>query len=127
MELKYQKEINSIDNCPVENVKEEKVLFRCVEDPMNDDSFLPQAVILKPKYQKFCLAWGLSMFSNYDTAKQTLKNLSKKKSNKYNSIAKSNITENDGVKHFGKNKKHYTFYPEKDLDLLSKFALVNEK
>ncbi len=127
MKLKYQKEINSIANCPVDNQKEEKILFRCVENPMTNDSFLPQAVLLKPKYQKYCPAWGLSMFSNYDSAKQVLKSLSKKKGSKYKSIAKSNITESDGVKHCGNNKKHYTFYPEKDLDLLSKFALVNEK
>lgn len=127
MKLKYQKEINSINNCPAENQKGEKILFRCVENPMSIDSFLPNAVLLKPKFQNNCLAWGLSLFSNYSSAKQTLNNLSKNKRTNYSKIAQSNLTEEDGIKHCSKNKKHYTFYPVKSLDILSKFAIVDEK
>lgn len=126
MELKYQKEINSIDNCPSENQKGEKILFRCVENPMSINSFQPNAVLLKPKFHNNCMAWGLSLFSNYDSAKQILNNLSKNKSVNYSKIAKSNLSEKDGIKHNSKNKKHYTFYPEKSLDILSKFVIVNE-
>lgn len=126
MELKYQKNINLIENCPVDSQKGEKILFRCVENPMTEDSFIPQAVLLKPKHQNNCLAWGLSLFSNYDSAKQMLNNLSKNKSINYSSIAQSNLTDIDGIKHNSKNKKHYTFYPEKNTDILSKFAIVNE-
>lgn len=127
MELKYQKEINSIENCPVENQKGEKILFRCVENPMDINSFQPNAVLLKPKFQNNCLAWGLSLFSNYDSAKQMLNNLSKNKRTNYSKIAKSKLTEDDGIKHNSKNKNHYTFYPAESLDILSKFAIVNEK
>jgi hypothetical protein len=127
MELKYQKEINSIKDCPVENQKGEKTLFRCVENPMDINSFQPNAVLLKPKFQDNCLAWGLSLFSNYDSAEQMLNNLSKKKRTNYSEIAQSKLSEEDGIKHASKNKKHYTFYPEKSLDILSKFAIVNGK
>jgi hypothetical protein len=55
-----------------------------------------------------------------------LNNLSKNKQLNYSSIAKSILSDVDGVKHNSKNKKHYTFYPEKSTDILSKFAIVNE-
>lgn len=126
MHLKYQDKLDSIDNCPLENQKGEKLLFRCVENPMTEKSFIPNAVLLKPKFQDNCLAWGLSLFSNYDSAKQMLNNLSKNKQVNYSNIAKSILTDLDGVKHNSKNKKHYTFYPEKNTDILSKFAIVNE-
>ena len=126
MQLEYQDKLNSIENCPLENQKGEKILFRCVENPMTENSFIPNAVLLKPKFQDNCLAWGLSLFSNYDSAKQMLNNLSKNKQINYSNIAKSNLTDLDGVKHYGKNKKHFTFYPKKNMNILSKFAIVNE-
>ena len=126
MQLKYQDKLDSIENCPVENQKGEKILFRCVENPMTEKSFIPNAVLLKPKFQDNCLAWGLSLFSNYDSAKQMLNNLSKNKQVNYSNIAKSKLTDLDGIKHTSKNKKHYTFYQEKNADILSKFAIVNE-
>lgn len=126
MELKYQKEINTIENCPVEHQPGEKILFRCVEEPMTDNSFKPNAVLLKPKFEDNCLAWGLSLFSSYDSAMQTLKNLSKSKRVNYSKIARTNLLDSDGIKHCSKNKTHYTFYPEKNLDLLTKFVIVEE-
>ena len=124
MKLKYQKKLDSIENCPVSHEKGKKVLYRCVEDPLNIESFQPQAVLLKPKYQNRCIAWGLSVFDNFDSASQTLKNLSKKKRNKYNAIAKSLISDKDGVKYCTKNKRHYTFFPESSLNLVEKFETV---
>ena len=126
MQLEYQDKLDTIENCPLENQKGEKILFRCVENPMTENSFKPHAVLQKPKFQDNCLAWGLSLFSNYDSAKQTLHNLSKNKQVNYSNIAKSNLTDLDGIKHNGKNKKHFTFYPKKNSDFLSKFAIVNE-
>ncbi len=65
------------------------------------------------------------MFSDLNTAKQILKNLSVKKRETINikSIASGLITDNDGIKHSSKNSKHYTFYPKIDVDLISKFAI----
>lgn len=84
---------------------------------MTINSFQPNAVLLKPKLQNNCLAWGLSLFSNYDSAIQMLNNLSKKKRTNYSKIAKSNLSEKDGIKHNSKNKNHYSFYPAKSLDI----------
>ena len=80
MKLKYHKELDSIENCPTSHEKGDKTLYRCVKQPINMDSFEPQAVLLKPKYKNLCIAWGLSVFDNLESANQTLKNLSKKKS-----------------------------------------------
>ena len=126
MQLEYQEKLDLIENCPLENQKGEIVLFRCVENPMTHSSFIPNAVLLKPKFQDNCLAWGLSLFSNYDSAKQMLNNLSKNKQVNYSNIAKSNLTDFDGIKHYSKNKKHFTFYPKKNINILSKFAIVND-
>jgi hypothetical protein len=125
MELNFQEQINSIENCPLDNHTGDKVLFRCVEDPINENSFTPQAVLCKPKFQDYCVAWGLSVFSNYTHASQILNSLSKNKKVKYSAIAKSTITDEDGIKHCLTNNNHYTFFPKKDLDLLTKFTIVN--
>ena len=127
MTLKYQKKIDSIDNCPVDNLQGEITLFRCVENPMTDKSFVPNAVLTKPKLENNCLAWGLSMFKTYDSAKQILNNLSKNKRVNYSNVAKGVITDTDGIKHNSrKATNHYTFYPEERLDIVSKFAIVDD-
>ena len=128
MKLKYQKQIESIDNCPLDNQSGDKILFRCVENPITINSFEPHAVIHKPKFQNTCVAWGLSFFGDLKSANATLKNLSKKMQQKVElqSIASGKITDDDGIKHSTKNKNHFTFYPKNDLDLISKFAIVNE-
>lgn len=126
MIFEYQEKIDLIENCPNNNEVGDKILYRCVENPMSENSFIPNAVLLKPKHSNNCLAWGLSLFNNYNSAKEMLNNLSKNKQVKYSGVAKSVLTDLDGIKHCGKNKKHYTFYPKKDLDILSKFAITNE-
>lgn len=126
MALKFQKEIDSIENCPVDNLLGEITLFRCVEHPMTEKSFVPYAVLQKPKLKGNCLAWGLSMFKTYDSAKQMLNNLSQNKRENYSNVAKGIITDNDGIKHNSKKTtNHYTFYPEEGLDIVSKFAIVD--
>ena len=56
MELNYQSEIDNIQNCPAKNENGVIKLFRCVETPMTEDSFIPVA-ILKPKFKDKCIAW----------------------------------------------------------------------
>jgi len=127
MKLKYQEQIEAIENCPMGDLKGDILLYRCVENPMSSASFEPHGVIHKPKYQNQCLAWGLSMFRDFKSAKETLKSLSSKKKQKvkFESIASGMITDKDGVKHNSKNKKHYTFYPQSEIDLTEKFVIVN--
>lgn len=127
MKLKHQEKIKSIENCPLENIKGEIRLYRCVESPMTEKSFIPNAVLLKPKYQNNCMAWGLSLFKSYESANEILNNLSKNKQVNYSNVAVGTLTDNDGIKNCNKNrKKHYTFYPNENLDILSKFAIVED-
>ena len=126
MELNYQEELNNIENCPTHHENGDKVLFRCVESVVNDSSFIPQSVLLKPKYQDLCVAWGLSLFDNLNSAKQTLKSLSQNKKSNYTNIAQSTITDAHGIKHSATNRSHYTFFPKRDLDLVNMFEIVEE-
>jgi hypothetical protein len=128
MTLKYQSQIDSIDNCPLDECKGEKILFRFVENPMTTESFEPHAIIYKPKYHNLCIGWGLSMFVDLKSAKETLNSLSLKMQQKIvvKSIASGLITDNDGVKCCTKNKNHYTFFPKQDIDLISRFEIVDE-
>lgn len=125
MKLKFEEEIKKIKKCPGNNEKGELILFRCVENPLSENSFVPQAVLLKPKYKDYCIAWGLSVFKNLDSAKQTLNNLSKKKRSIYTNIAKGTINDTHGVKYSGSDKNHYTFFPSEDFDFLKSFEIIN--
>ena len=128
MKLKYQEQIDAIGDCPSININGQLELFRCVSNPIDDDSFLPQAVLLKPKHQDNCLAWGLSCFSSESSAKGTLANLSKRKRSNYSIIAKGMITDEDGIKHrSGANKQHFTLYPIEGLDLSKRFKVVENQ
>lgn len=124
MKLKFQKNIEKINNCPAGNEHGEKTLFRCVEKELTEKSFIPHAVLSKPKFQNECIAWGLSVFSSLDSANQMLKNLSKNKRINYSKIAQGKIKDVDGVKYSSKNKKHYTFFPSEEFDVVENFEIV---
>lgn len=126
MKLKFQENIEKIKNCPSGNEQGEIKLFRCVESELTEKSFQPQAVLLKPKYQNKCIAWGLSAYSSFDSANQVLKNLSKNKRVNYSKIAQGVITDNDGIKYGGTNKKHYTFFPAEEFNLIERFEIIKE-
>lgn len=125
MKLKFQENIEKIKDCPANNEQGQKTLFRCVEAKLTERSFVPQAVLLKPKYQDKCIAWGLSVFNSFDSANQMLKNLSENKRVNYSNIAKGVINDNDGVKYGGKNKKHYTFFPSEEFNVVENFEIVD--
>jgi hypothetical protein len=124
MKLQYQKEIDKIKNCPLKNNQGQLTLYRVVENPISLESFLPQCVLLKPKYENMCEAWGLSLFSRYQTAQMKLKGLSKKKRPQYIAIAESSIGDMDGIKHCGKDKAHYTFFPNEGFDFMKNFKII---
>lgn len=124
MKLRFQKKIEKIKDCPAGNERGEKILFRCVESELTEKSFTPNAVLLKPKFQNNCIAWGLSVFSTYDSANQMLKNLSKNKRVNYSKIAQAKITDESGIKYGSKNKKHYTFFPKEEFDIVKNFEIV---
>ncbi len=126
MVLKYQKEIDKINNCPLSNEKGDKDLFRFIkEKPLSDNSFAPYGVINKKKYSHTCKAWGLSAYNSLKNANEVLQNLPGGTRESFVGIAKATITDNDGVKYqTGRNKNHYTFFPDNNLNLLTKFAIV---
>ena len=125
MKLNFQKNIDKIKDCPAKNEKGEIEFYRCVESNLSEKSFTPQAVLLKPKYQDKCIAWGLSVFNNIDSAKEVLKNLSGKKRVNYSKIAKAVINDDHGIKYGGNNKKHYTFFPAEGFNVVEKFEIVD--
>lgn len=124
MELDHQEQIVKINNCPNLNEVGEKKLFRCVSNPLNEKSFVPYG--FKPKYKNICEAWGISTYNNIETAKNQLKSLSKNLLNNYNSIAVAVINDKDGIKYqSGPNSNHYTYFPEKSIDLTKKFSIIS--
>lgn len=125
MKLKFQENIEKIKDCPANNERGEKKLYRCVEKKITEKSFTPQAVLLKPKYQDKCIAWGLSVFNSLDSANQMLKNLSKNKRVNYSKIAKGVINDSHGIKYGGTNKIHYTFFPSEDFKVVENFEIVD--
>ncbi|WP_167597962.1 hypothetical protein [Leeuwenhoekiella sp. ZYFB001] len=126
MKLKFQKDIEKIKDCPANNEKGERILFRCVESELSEKSFTPNAVLLKPKFQDTCIAWGLSVFSTFDSANEMLKNLSKNKRVNYANIAQATISDEHGIKYGSKNKKHYTFFPKEEFNVVDNFKIVGD-
>tara|TARA_R110002050_G_scaffold125594_5_gene245366 strand:- start:2467 stop:2853 length:387 start_codon:yes stop_codon:yes gene_type:complete len=124
MKLKFQENIEKIKDCPANNEQGVKKLFRCVEKEITEKSFMPQAVLLKPKYQDNCIAWGLSVFNSFDSANQILKNLSKNKRVNYSNIAQAIINDSHGIKYGSSNKKHYTFFPSEEFNIVENFEIV---
>ena len=127
MELKFQESINKIKDCPSDNEDGNKTLYRFILSvPLDLDSFKPHSLIHKPKFDNLCIAWGLSTYDSLKSANEALQNLPKKTRKKFIAIAVSEITDEDGIKYSTKNKRHYTFFPKKEVNLLTKFALVNQ-
>ncbi len=127
MELQFQENINKIEGCPANNEGGDKTLYRFIMSiPLDSDSFKPHSLIHKPKFDNICIAWGLSTYDSLKSAKEALQNLPKKTREKFTAIAVSEITDADGIKYPTKNKRHYTFFPKKEVNLLSKFVLVNQ-
>ncbi|MFT4525176.1 MAG: hypothetical protein ACI85F_001329 [Bacteroidia bacterium] len=124
MKLKHQSNIDLIPDCPLVNEDGEMELFRCVENPISEQSFIPQAVLLKPKYQNLCQAWGLSTSKSHKHASQLLKNLSKNKRVQYAQVAKMQVTNDHGIKYSGKNREHYTFFPNEEIRLVESFTIL---
>ncbi len=126
VKINYQEKLDSLKNCPGLNERGKMILYRCVERVVTLASFQPQAVLHKPKYEKMCIAWGLSVSTTYGGAKSTLKSLSKYKEPEYRAIAKGVVNDEDGVKYCGKNSGHYTYFPSESCDLISKFEIIEE-
>lgn len=127
MELKFQENISKIKGCPAGNEAGDKTLYRFITSlPLAENSFKPHSMIYKPKFDNLCNAWGLSTYDSLSSATEALKNLPKKTRKKFMAIAVSEVTDNDGVKYPTSNKRHYTFFPKKELNLLTKFTVIKQ-
>lgn len=127
MKLRYQKDIDKIENCPSDNEKGNKELYRFIlSNSIDENSFVPNSTIFKPKFDKICIAWGLSTYDSLNNAEEALRNLPKKTREKFKAIAVGDISDKDGIKYLTKSKGHYTLFPFKDVNLLSKFELVEK-
>ena len=126
IKLKHEDQIKALDNCPSKaNYDGDLVLFRWVKAPLTVDSFIPYS-LHQEKLRNMCDAWGLSVYQSLEEAERELKNLTKRKRKKFNAIAICKISNYDGVKYqSGRNKKHFTFFPNEDFDCATKFNLIN--
>jgi hypothetical protein len=125
MELLNSSFIKQIKGCPNNNESGTLRVYRIVSNPINRSSFTFYGT--QEKYKLRCEAWGLSVFTNIDTAKKMLKGLSKNMALNYSSIAFADIEDEDGVKYKTRSKDHYTFFPQKNLDLTTKFINIQNE
>lgn len=124
--LMYSEEISKIDNCPSKNEKGSIEVVRLVKNNPAKIEDLKLHSEIHPKLAGICEAWGLSVFKKPTEIRDVKKILSKKIAAKYNLASYFTITDDMGIKYqSGSNKKHYTFFPKKDLDLLSTFVTEN--
>ena len=74
------------------------------------------------------MAWGLSTYNREKGAKEALNNLHVKRRKDFNAIAFCIINDENGIKHQSSgNKNHFTFYPNKDFDVLSNFQIIEDE
>lgn len=127
MKLKYQNNIDLIKDCPKkENEEGEKLLYRCVERKISQRSFVPVAKFPAPKRSNICNAWGLSLYTDLNKTREVLNSLSKNIYVKYGGIASAKINDSHGIKYKGNDKRHYTFFPEQNVNLLNIFTPIND-
>jgi hypothetical protein len=124
--LMYGEEISKIDNCPSKSEKGSIEVVRLVKtDPATKEDLILHSKIY-PKLADKCEAWGISVFKKPTDIKDVKKILSKKIASNYNLASYFTISDDMGIKYQnGSNKEHYTFFPNKDLDLLSTFVTEN--
>lgn len=123
MELKYSKEMSGIENCPLSNEKGDIEVVRLVKsNPATNEDIKPHSLI-HTKLSSNCLAWGLSVYKKPQDINDVKNVMSKRLKGKYTLASVFKITDEMGVKYqTTENLKHYTFFPKKDLDLLSIFV-----
>jgi hypothetical protein len=124
MYLENQDEIDKLDNCPLYNEDKTITLFRfCKNAPIDNDDLIPFAILKPELYANDCLAWGLSLFNTKEETLKIIKALPSKKRKKIIAIGSIDIDKNTAVKHkSGQNKSHYTIYPLKNVNLISRFT-----
>lgn len=128
MKLKYQEELDKLENCPSTTLKGNIKLFRWINKENYATSFIPLGNRFNGKLEEKCLAWGLSTHNNIEVSKEVLNNLPQGFKKKFNGIATCVISDEDGVKHQSGNCiNHFTFYPNQNFDYSSKFQILDDE
>lgn len=123
--LKFQDEINKIENCPSSNLNGNLEVYRLLKtNPASEDDIVPYSV-LKPKYKNNCLAWGLSVWSSSLPPNELINLLSNQLKEQVKYAGYFEINNEMGVKHKSGKNYHYTYFPNEDIDLLNIFEIEN--
>jgi hypothetical protein len=127
MVLENHEKINKLEDCPLKNDDKIITLYRFSQNnPINNTDLIPFAISKPEIYAEKCLAWGLSLFNNKEATLRIIKGLPTKKRRKIIAIASIDIDITTAVKHkSGENTSHYTVYPLKNVNLISKFTTEN--
>jgi len=125
MDLLHQEHIEKIDNCPANNQLGEIKLYRWVNKDDLENSYTPHG--FKEHLKNNCLAWGLSTYNNKQKAIEALNNATKGVRKKYNTIAFCVIKDEYGIKHQSGSNNHYTFYPNKEFDIIGNFQIIENE
>ena len=126
--LKYQEQIEKLD-CNLSGFSEISYdeVFHWVFKDCDDSSFYPVAVN-NPNRRNNCLGWALSFFDTQENAKRRLLEIANHKKKIFKKlgthIAKGSIIEADGVSNEPNNKGHFDLFEYKDVNLSSKFKIV---
>lgn len=134
-EYKYQSELAEIPDCPPDDARTRRIkAFRYVfEDREHPKNFLP-ALKIKPKRKivgdrERCMAYGLSMFDSFNSAKTRYAQLLKKNPKLWKTlgthIAEGWLTEADGKTTETDEKGHFTLHEFKETNLKAKFRIVS--
>ena len=137
MTFKYQKETETIPNCPPENsAGGEIICFRYVHSDLNhENNFLP-AFIINPTRRndsfdaQVCSGYGLSFFNSFDGAVRKYKALAKsfKQINLKlgTHVARGTLSETDGVRTAPNEIGHFDLHEFVNVNLKSRFVIIEK-
>ncbi len=129
MNLCYNDEINSIENCPLSNDDSDIILYRLIKnEQVCENDLEPKAVNPRNKHLKdICEGWGLSTYSNANEAITIYKNMNPNLQARFTHLASVYVDKAFGVKYqSGENSCHYTLFPFLDENIISKFTTVSK-
>lgn len=124
MILENHPEISKLPNCPLINEEDTITLFRfCENNPISSKDIVPFAILKPEMFAQECLAWGLSLFNTREATIKIIKGLPTKKRKRIIAIGQIEVDNSIALKHQScDNINHYTLYPLKNVNLISKFT-----
>ena len=133
-ELKYKNEIENFDNCPpIDCIEMNKDAYRFIKNTINEESFLPASIqnpsrILKVSDE--CIAYGLSMYKDEDSARQAYTKLKKRMPRIHkiigNKLARGYLTPEYGLCSPNNSTGHFTFHEYLNKDVKTIFHIIGD-